>query len=288
VTRFRLSWTVHHLGVLTAVLALALSADAAAESTSARKPSSPAKKLTLAQTTQSKPTYSAANAKARRTSVARSRAAANAKALRDAQEPRFKLDENGALVPDLRAEAAIIYDSATGHVLWELNSNKERSIASITKVMTAAVFMEDSPNLSDVVTVNLNDVRSASTTYLRSGYQVTKGDLLRYYAQQIEDAGGFETPLAKLLPGEDTRSVLRPYGVFAVVAPFNFPLALAAGMAGGALVAGNAVVFKPSSEAPLTGLRLCQILNDAGLQEHDGLKPHERAREIHGRVGAGT
>ena len=90
-------------------------------------------------------------------------------------------------------------------------------------------------------------------------------DLLRYYAQQIEDAGGFETPLAKLLPGEDTRSVLRPYGVFAVVAPFNFPLALAAGMAGGALVAGNAVVFKPSSEAPLTGLRLCQILNDAGL-----------------------
>jgi D-alanyl-D-alanine endopeptidase (penicillin-binding protein 7) len=178
VTRFRLSWTVHHLGVLTAVLALALSADAAAQSTSARKPSSPAKKLTLAQTTQSKPTYSAANAKARRTSVARSRAAANAKALRDAQEPRFKLDENGALVPDLRAEAAIIYDSATGHVLWELNSNKERSIASITKVMTAAVFMEDSPNLSDVVTVNLNDVRAASTTYLRSGYQVTKGDLL--------------------------------------------------------------------------------------------------------------
>jgi len=90
-------------------------------------------------------------------------------------------------------------------------------------------------------------------------------DLLRYYAQQIEDAGGFETPLARLLPGEDTRSVLRPYGVFAVVAPFNFPLALAAGMAGGALVAGNTVVFKPSSEAPLTGLRLCQILNDAGL-----------------------
>jgi len=57
-------------------------------------------------------------------------------------------------------------------------------------------------------------------------------DLLRYYAQQVEDAGGFETALAKLLPGEDTRSVLRPYGVFAVVAPFNFPLALAAGMAG--------------------------------------------------------
>jgi len=90
-------------------------------------------------------------------------------------------------------------------------------------------------------------------------------DLLRYYCRQIEDAGGFEQPLDSLLPGEDTRSVLRPYGVFAVVAPFNFPLALAAGMAGGALVAGNTVVFKPSSDAPLTGLRLYEILTAAGV-----------------------
>lgn len=90
-------------------------------------------------------------------------------------------------------------------------------------------------------------------------------DLLRYYCDQMEEADGFEKPLAKLLPGEDTRSVLRPHGVFAVVAPFNFPAALSAGMAGGALVAGNTVVFKPSSEAPLTGLRLYEILTEAGV-----------------------
>ena len=90
-------------------------------------------------------------------------------------------------------------------------------------------------------------------------------DLLRYYAAQVEEADGFERPLARLLPGEDTRSVLRPYGVFAVVAPFNFPAALAAGMAAGALVAGNTVVFKPSSDAALTGLRLYEILTGAGL-----------------------
>ena len=40
--------------------------------------------------------------------------------------------------------------------------------------------------------------------------------------------------------------MLRPYGVWAVISPFNFPLALAAGPAGGALVAGNTVVFKPA------------------------------------------
>ncbi len=90
-------------------------------------------------------------------------------------------------------------------------------------------------------------------------------DLLRYYCRQIEEADGFEKPLARLLPGEDTRSVLRPYGVFGVVAPFNFPAALAAGMSGGALVAGNTAVFKPSSDAPLTGLRLAQILAEAGV-----------------------
>ncbi len=108
----------------------------------------------------------------------RARAASAARALREAQEPRFKLDESGALVPDVRAEAAIIYDSATGQVLWESNSQNQRSIASITKVMTAVVFLENSPDLSRPVVVDRSDVRAASTTYLRAGYTVTKGDLL--------------------------------------------------------------------------------------------------------------
>jgi 1-pyrroline-5-carboxylate dehydrogenase len=90
-------------------------------------------------------------------------------------------------------------------------------------------------------------------------------DLLRYYCGQMEEAGGYDRPMGRILPGEETRSVLRPYGVFAVVSPFNFPMALAAGMAGGALVAGNTVVLKPSSEAPLTGLRLYEILTEAGV-----------------------
>jgi D-alanyl-D-alanine endopeptidase (penicillin-binding protein 7) len=81
-------------------------------------------------------------------------------------------------VPDVRAEAAIIYNSETGQILWESNSQNQRSIASITKVMTAVVFLEDSPNLLEHVVVERSDVRAASTTYLRAGYKVTKGDLL--------------------------------------------------------------------------------------------------------------
>jgi D-alanyl-D-alanine endopeptidase (penicillin-binding protein 7) len=120
------------------------------------------------------------SAAARRRAAARSRAAAAARALREAQEPRFKLDDFGGLVPDLRAEAAIIYDPVTGEVLWEENSLNLRSIASITKVMTAVVFLEDGPDLSEQVVVQRSDVYRASTTYLRAGYKLTTGDLLNF------------------------------------------------------------------------------------------------------------
>ena len=46
-----------------------------------------------------------------------------------------------------------------------------------------------------------------------------------------------------------TRSVLRPHGVFAVISPFNFPIALSAGPAAAAMMAGNTVVLKPAARA---------------------------------------
>src|SRR5208283_302982 len=66
-------------------------------------------------------------------------------------------------------------------------------------------------------------------------------------------------------PHQETVSVLRPYGVWAVIAPWNFPLALSTGMAAGALVAGNTVVFKPSSDSPVLGHELSKSLLDAGI-----------------------
>jgi 1-pyrroline-5-carboxylate dehydrogenase len=90
-------------------------------------------------------------------------------------------------------------------------------------------------------------------------------DLIDYYAKQIEDNQGYSRPLGKLLPNENTRSVLRPYGVFACIAPFNFPISLSAGMSGAALLAGNAVVYKPSLETPWTGLLLWECYKQAGI-----------------------
>ena len=90
-------------------------------------------------------------------------------------------------------------------------------------------------------------------------------DLIEYYCNQIEQHRGFETTLGTLGPNEENSSVLRPYGVWAVISPFNFPLALAAGPAGGALVAGNTVVFKPASATPMLGYKLLEVMVDAGI-----------------------
>ena len=90
-------------------------------------------------------------------------------------------------------------------------------------------------------------------------------DLMAYYCDQIEQHNGFVEKMGTLGPGEDNVSVLRPYGVWAVISPFNFPLALAAGPAGGALAAGNTVVFKPASDTPLLGAKLTEMVVEAGL-----------------------
>jgi serine-type D-Ala-D-Ala endopeptidase (penicillin-binding protein 7) len=140
------------------------------------------KKVSAAQKPAVRKATPAASAKKSRSSArvraARARAAQQAAALRDAIEPRFKFDDLGNVVPDIRAEAAIIYNPENGKVLWESNSTSRRSIASITKVMTAVVFLENSPDLTREVVVERADVRNASTTYLRGGYALTTGDLL--------------------------------------------------------------------------------------------------------------
>jgi 1-pyrroline-5-carboxylate dehydrogenase len=90
-------------------------------------------------------------------------------------------------------------------------------------------------------------------------------DLIDYYCRQLEDAAGFVREMARVTPIERNVDVLRPYGVFACIAPFNFPLALSTGMSAAALLAGNTVVYKPSEDAPWTGLKLFELYHDAGV-----------------------
>jgi len=122
--------------------------------------------------------YSAERSQTRKAKLAKARAVATAREMADTVLPRYKVDASGDLVPDVRAAAAIVYNPETNEVLWEENSQSQRSIASITKVMTATVFLESDPNPTDIVTIARGDTFLASTTFLRANDRVTVDDLL--------------------------------------------------------------------------------------------------------------
>ncbi|MCB8961182.1 MAG: aldehyde dehydrogenase family protein [Ardenticatenales bacterium] len=90
-------------------------------------------------------------------------------------------------------------------------------------------------------------------------------DLIRYCLDSMAANDGFSKPLLQESPRHHNRSVLKPHGVWGVIAPFNFPAALSAGPAGAALTAGNTVVLKPADDAPLTSYLIAQCFHDAGL-----------------------
>ncbi len=92
-------------------------------------------------------------------------------------------------------------------------------------------------------------------------------DLMSYYCDQMERHQGYEMPMERLSDREDNRDVLRPYGVWVIISPFNFPMALSGGPSAGALLGGNTVVFKPSSDTPLTGHALADCYREAGLPD---------------------
>jgi D-alanyl-D-alanine endopeptidase (penicillin-binding protein 7) len=121
--------------------------------------------------------YSAATSRARKARLAEAEAAARARETQMAK-PRVKVDAQGDVVPDVRAEASIIYNPATNKVLWEEKAFDQRSIASITKVMTALCFLDDLPDMAQQVTITAADIRGASVTHLRASEKVSLQNLL--------------------------------------------------------------------------------------------------------------
>jgi 1-pyrroline-5-carboxylate dehydrogenase len=95
-------------------------------------------------------------------------------------------------------------------------------------------------------------------------------DLMRYAADQMEENNGFVVKMGQdPLPDytASNYSILKPYGVWLVISPFNFPAALTGGPVGAALVAGNTVVMKPATDTPWTSRLLAEVFRDAGFPE---------------------
>jgi acyl-CoA reductase-like NAD-dependent aldehyde dehydrogenase len=93
-------------------------------------------------------------------------------------------------------------------------------------------------------------------------------DFFSSYATELERNAGYDHVLPDdPLPGfrSHNRSVLKPYGVWGVITPFNFPLALAGGPVAAALLTGNTVVLKGATDTPWAGRLLADCIRDAGF-----------------------
>ena len=125
---------------------------------------------------------------------------------------------------------------------------------------TESLIEERKLELAAAISMEVGKVRTESIAEVEEAI-----DLIETYCLQVEAAEGFETPLGQLSPDERNVDVLRPYGVFGVIAPFNFPFALGFGMTAAALAAGNAVILKPPEEAPHSGGAVARLLAEAGV-----------------------
>jgi len=85
-------------------------------------------------------------------------------------------------------------------------------------------------------------------------------DFMRFYASELEANEGFCRHTSHPDPGEKTMTVMKPYGVWGIISPFNFPSAIAIGMASGALLTANTVILKPASAAPLSSFQFANMM----------------------------
>jgi len=85
-------------------------------------------------------------------------------------------------------------------------------------------------------------------------------DFMRFYALQLEKNEGFCKNTSHPNSHEKTKTIMKPYGVWGIIAPFNFPSAIAIGMSTAALITGNTAVLKPASDAPLSSFQFAKIL----------------------------
>ncbi|MFF9196276.1 aldehyde dehydrogenase family protein [Streptomyces sp. NPDC014779] len=111
----------------------------------------------------------------------------------------------------------------------------------------------------------LLEVREAGHTLGNARWEAGNvRDLLDYAAGGAERLNGRQIPV----PGGIDLTILEPLGVIGVIAPWNFPMPIAAWATAPALAAGNSVILKPAETTPLTALRLAELALEAGLPEH--------------------
>lgn len=140
---------------------------------------------------------------------------------------------------------------------WENTPWQER----VTILRRASEIIDDElPTLAGFMSLEVGKNRGEAL-----GDPAEAAAFINYYINWMERSGGLETTMGDYGIGDTNTSVLRPWGVWALISPFNFPMALVAGPTSAALLTGNTVVIKPSNTGALATLLLADILKRAGL-----------------------
>jgi 1-pyrroline-5-carboxylate dehydrogenase len=155
---------------------------------------------------------------------------------------------------------AAIAAAKAAKTLWRNTPWRER-VAIIRNI--AEKISANSLDLSAIMVLEVGKSRLEAL-----GEVEETADLLRYYADSMERNNGYVNKMGKLNPDdpqENNYSVLKPYGVWVVISPFNFPMALSAAPIAAALVTGNTVVFKGALETPYSDWKVTELFAEAGL-----------------------
>jgi len=138
---------------------------------------------------------------------------------------------------------------------WEMTDVKTRANC----LRKAATLMRERRHY-----LNALIIREAAKPWKEADGDVAEAiDFCDYYAEEMERLA--PPKLTMEVPGEENHYFYQARGVAAVIAPWNFPLAIACGMTTAALVSGNTVIFKPAEQTPLIGYELVKILHEAGV-----------------------
>ncbi len=160
-------------------------------------------------------------------------------------------EADGAMVTEAVA-AAKAAATAWGKMPWQERIALLQNVADLISerlfIMGASVTLEVGKNRLEAI----GEVEEAA-------------DLIRYCIQAMKDNNGFQHAMDNENAQTTNTSVLKPYGVWGVISPFNYPAALSGGPVGAALIAGNTVVHKPAAEAPYVTYLLAQCFHDAGI-----------------------
>ncbi len=178
-------------------------------------------------------------------------------------ERRDPTDRNRVVARLYSADAAVIEqavaESRRALPAWRARDYQERAAIIEALIPILETRREE---IAALVALELGKAQGDAIT------EVTECiDVIELSLKDYREADGFTTPLQAPAGAQWSGVVFRPYGVFAAIAPFNFPVAIPFTMLVSALLTGNTVVFKPSGLTPACGELVYSLFKDAGVPD---------------------